>query len=79
MSCKPNSSLVVTIHDEGKGRDYSIEAFLDNMPLVINYADTQEEAIAGLKIAVKELIKNLEAVDYDKIVRVDCFGNILKE
>lgn len=79
MSCKPNSSLIVTVNDDGKEGGYSIEAFLDNMPLVINYTDTQEEAIAGLKIAVKELIKNLEAVDYDKIVKVDCFGNILKE
>lgn len=70
--------ITVQIHDDGKGKNYSLYADLNESESDINVfgsGENKEEAIYQLKLKVDLKIIELQSIDYNNITWVDCTGN----
>lgn len=70
---------MIKIHNDGKEKSFSFEAqiVLDNVS-ACEFGASEEEAVENLKNKVASIIKELQAIDFQKRIQVDCFGNPLR-
>jgi len=70
--------LQVNIHNDGKQKRQSYEAYLDGKASnIVGYGASEAEAVENLKIEVANYIMLLQTIDYSNTVQVDCSGEPL--
>ncbi len=65
--------IQIKIHNDGKEKCESFEAYLE-LPIVCEFGSTQEEALEKLRYKIGSLIDELNEMQFNNIVHVDCFG-----
>lgn len=67
--------MKVYVHNDGKEHNESFEATcLD----VYAYGANEAEAVAALRNNIERFIQDLQKVNYEAVIYVDCYGNALK-
>jgi hypothetical protein len=71
--------MKIFVHDDGKEKLMSVDAFVPDLVSPTGYGRTKEEALQDLQNNILQLIQQLKNLDYSNLQDVDCFGQPLKE
>jgi SHS2 domain-containing protein len=69
---------MIKVHNDGKGKYQSFEAYITGDIDIRGYGETEEEAITELKYKLDELIHTISNTDFNLIQYVDCKGDEIK-
>lgn len=69
----------IKIHNDGKGRPYSFQAYLEYPETYNLGGENEEKALEALQEEVSKIIAYYNSIDYSNIEYVDCLGNKLQE